>query len=455
MLNANDLGDCEFQRDYGVRLSYVAGSMYQGISSKELVVKMGTSRLLSFLGTGGININKIEAYIDYIQSHLTDNQPYGCNLLYSPEFPDLEKKTVDLFLKKKVSHIEASAYVIITTELIRYRLSGVRRGNNGQIVVPNSILAKISHPSVAKSFMLPPPKKTVDKLLKTQQITAEAAELSQYIPMSYDICVESDSGGHTSQGVSLVLLPTIQKIRDAITKNYAYKKRIRVGAAGGIGTPEAAAAIFLLDADFILTGSINQCTVEAGTSDMVKNLIQHLSTEDTTHVPAGDMFEVGGKVQVVRRGLLFPGRAQHLYDLYKQHSSIAHLDNETANYLQEKYFKQSFTEIWNKTSKYYLMVKPEVIEKAEQIPKYKMALIFRWYFMRATKMALLGDIDNKLNYQIQCGPALGAFNQWVKNTSIESWRERHVDHIAIMLMNETANYIAQKLYKYTSRPLEH
>ena len=46
---------------------------------------------------------------------------------------------------------------------------------------------------------------------------------------------------------------------------YRYTKAIRVGAAGGIGTPEAAAAAFVLGADFILTGSINQCTVEAGT----------------------------------------------------------------------------------------------------------------------------------------------------------------------------------------------
>jgi trans-AT polyketide synthase/acyltransferase/oxidoreductase domain-containing protein len=46
-------------------------------------------------------------------------------------------------------------------------------------------------------------------------------------------------------------------------KKYQYHKKIRIGAAGGIGTPEAAAVAYMLGAEFIMTGSINQCTVEA------------------------------------------------------------------------------------------------------------------------------------------------------------------------------------------------
>lgn len=85
-------------------------------------------------------------------------------------------------------------------------------------------------------------------------------------------------------------------------------QKIRVGAAGGIGTPEAAAAAFILGADFIVTGSINQCTVEAGTSEIVKDLLQEINVQDTEYAPAGDMFELGAKVQVLKKGLfLRPG----------------------------------------------------------------------------------------------------------------------------------------------------
>ena len=48
----------------------------------------------------------------------------------------------------------------------------------------------------------------------------------------------------------------------------------RLGAAGGLGVPEAVAAAFVLGADFVLTGSINQCTAECGTSERVKDMLQ-------------------------------------------------------------------------------------------------------------------------------------------------------------------------------------
>ena len=60
---------------------------------------------------------------------------------------------------------------------------------------------------------------------------------------------------------------------------------IRVGAAGGIGAPEAAAAAFVMGADFVLTGSINQCTVEAGMSDAVKDLLLEINVQDTGYAP--------------------------------------------------------------------------------------------------------------------------------------------------------------------------
>src|SRR6185295_12181791 len=117
---------------------------------------------------------------------------------------------------------------------------------------------------------------------------------------------------------------------------------IHVGAAGGIGTPQAAAAALIMGADFILTGSINQCTVEAGTSDAVKDLLQELNVQDTDYAPAGDMFEIGARIQVARRGLFFPARANKLYELYQRHGSLDEIDPKTRQQIQDRYFKRSF-----------------------------------------------------------------------------------------------------------------
>jgi trans-AT polyketide synthase/acyltransferase/oxidoreductase domain-containing protein len=67
-----------------------------------------------------------------------------------------------------------------------------------------------------------------------------------------------------------------------------------------------------------------------------------------------------------------------------------------------------------------------------------MALIFRWYFGYSTRLALNGDKDSRVDYQVHCGPALGAFNQWVKGTALEDWRMRNVDEIGRKLMTEAA-----------------
>ena len=75
--------------------------------------------------------------------------------------------------------------------------------------------------------------------------------------------------------------------------------------------------------------------------------------------------------------------------------------------------------------------------------KKQMACVFKWYFSYSTELALNGDEQNKVNFQIHCGPALGAFNQWVKGTKLEDWRNRHVDEIGFELMESTASYITR------------
>jgi trans-AT polyketide synthase/acyltransferase/oxidoreductase domain-containing protein len=440
-VSPEDLGSPSFRSQHRLRYAYLAGSMYKGIASKELVVRMGKAGLLGFLGTGGLGLERIESDLLFIQHELREKGAYGLNLLASPMQPGLEEATVDLYLRFQVPRIEAAAFTQISSALVRYRAKGITLNRDGTIHIPNKILAKVSRPEVAEQFLSPPPDALVRRLVESGKITTQEARLAQRLPMADEICVEADSAGHTDRGVLHTLLPVMLRLRDKVVRSYSSPIHVYVGAAGGIGTPEAIAAAFVLGADFVLTGSINQCTVEAGTSETTKDLLQGAGVQDTDIVPAGDMFELGAKVQVFKKGLLFPSRAKKLYDLYRQYDSLEQIDPPTRAQLETRYFKRSFAEIFAETKAYYQRVLPQVIERAERDPKQKMALVFRWYFIHTNRLALRGDPAEKVDYQIHCGPAMGAFNQWVKGTDLEDWRNRHVDEIGVRLMRTAAQFL--------------
>ncbi len=57
-------------------------------------------------------------------------------------------------------------------------------------------------------------------------------------------------------------------------------------------------------------------------SDSVKDLLQDINIQDTDYAPAGDMFEIGAKVQVLKKGVFFPARAGKLFMLYNHYNAL-------------------------------------------------------------------------------------------------------------------------------------
>lgn len=442
LIEATSLGSAAFRRRHGVRHAYMTGAMYRGVASADLVVRMGKAGFLSFFGAGGLSPAKIEQAILRIQAELDAGQPYGMNLLANYEYPAQEEAVVDLYLRYGIRTVEAAAFMQITPALVRFRLQGLRRNAQGEPVCSHRVIAKVSRPEVARAFMSPPPRAIVDRLLERGQVTAEQAAQSQSIPMSHDVCVEADSGGHTDGGIVAVMLPPLMRLRDEMQASHAYADPICMGLAGGIGCPEAAAAAFLLGADFIVTGSINQCTVESGMSADGKSLLQAMDIQDTEYAPAGDMFEIGAQVQVLKKSVFFPARANKLLSLYRHHESLDDIPERTRRQLETTFFRKTFGEIWDETRAYFRSAGMEhEIAKAEANAKHKMSLVFRWYFAYSTRIAMEGKGDDRVNYQIQTGPALGSFNQWVKGTALEPWTARHADDIAVRLMEAAADHL--------------
>ncbi|HVI53490.1 MAG TPA: ACP S-malonyltransferase [Luteibacter sp.] len=446
---ATSLGSPVFQRRFGLKYAYMAGAMYRGVASADLVIRMGKAGLLSFFGAGGLSPAKIETNLVRIQAELAAGQPYGMNLLANYEYPAREEAVVDLYLRHGVKNVEAAAFMQMTPALVRFRLQGLRMNERNELVCDHRIVAKVSRPEVATAFMSPAPRAIVESLLERRQITPQQAEWSQRVPVSDDICVEADSGGHTDGGIAAVMLPPMLRLRDEMQRRHRYAEPICMGLAGGIGGPEAASAAFLLGADFIVTGSINQCTVEAGMSADGKSMLQEMDIQDTEYAPAGDMFEMGAQVQVLKKSVFFPARANKLLSLYRHHESLDDIPARTRQQLEGTFFKKTFDEIWHETAGYLRSAQMEhEVAKAEANPKHKMALVFRWYFTHCTRVAMEGAGTDRVNYQIHTGPALGSFNQWVKGTELEPWTNRHVDDIALKIMEAAADHLTRSYARF-------
>lgn len=444
------LGDRSFLEVHGVRFPYVAGAMANGIATAQLVIAMARAGMLGFFGSAGLPIERVEKALDEIEAALGKDGPaWGSNLIHSPNEPQLEEAVVDLYLRRGVRRVSASAYMKLTPMVVRYAASGLSVDPAGRIQRQNHLFAKISRPEVAARFMSPPPAEMLEALVALGKLTAEEARLAATLPVAEDYTVEADSGGHTDNQSLTALFPTILDLRDRLAAEHGYSRPIRIGAAGGLGTPSAVAAAFALGAAYVLTGSVNQSAVESGLSDAGKALLAKAGLADVVMAPAADMFELGVEVQVLKRGTMFGPRAARLYELYREFDSLEAIPAEVIARLEKEMFQAPVEEVWEGTKKFFERVDPREIERAERDPKHRMALVFRAYLGQSSGWAIQGDPKRRMDYQIWCGPAMGAFNAWVRGSFLAEPANRSVVQIARNLLEGAAVITrAQQLRSY-------
>ncbi|MBC8122871.1 MAG: PfaD family polyunsaturated fatty acid/polyketide biosynthesis protein, partial [Gemmatimonadaceae bacterium] len=318
---------------------------------------------------------------------------------------------------------------------------GMRKLPDGSIHAPNSVFAKVSSLDVAAQFMAPPPAAMLKQLVQVGKLTAIEAELAAQLPVAQDITAEADSGGHTDRRPLSVLLPQMVRLRDELAERHGYRRlgvELRVGAGGGIGDPMSARAAFALGADYILTGSINQTSLQAGTSALTRQMLTQASMADVVMAPAADMFEMGVQVQVLKRGSFYAQRARKLYEVYKTYASLEAIPPEERTKLERDIFRQTLEEVWASTAGYWQQRDPKQLEKAALDGKHKMALAFRAYLGLSSRWAQTGQADRKSDYQIWCGPAMGLFNSWATGTWLETLENRDVTLMGLALMQGAA-----------------
>ncbi len=436
-ISLQQMGDRNFLAFHGVKYAYTTGAMASAIASEEMVIALGKAKILASFGAGGLPPQRLEAAINRIQQALPQG-PYAFNLIHSPNEPTIERGAVDLYLKYGVKTIEASAFLDITPNIVYYRAAGLSLNPANQIQINNKVIAKISRREVATKFMQPAPEKILKDLVAQGLITELQANLARKIPLADDITVEADSGGHTDNRPLVCLLPSMIALRDEIQAKYNYTHPIRVGVAGGIATPESTLAAFMMGAAYVVTGSINQSCVESGASEHTKKLLAQAEMADVIMAPAADMFEMGVKLQVLKRGTMFALRAQKLYEIYRNYNSIDEIPEGERLKLEKQIFRKTLSEVWEATANYLSQKNPAKLGKALNNPKLKMALIFRWYLGLSSRWSNSGEKGREVDYQIWCGPAMGGFNDWVRGSYLSEPENRHVVDVANHMMTGAA-----------------
>jgi trans-AT polyketide synthase/acyltransferase/oxidoreductase domain-containing protein len=433
------LGSSEFLETHGVRFPYVSGAMAHGIASPRLVLAMARAELLAFYGSAGVPLDEVETNVTGIQRELADlGASWGSDLIHTPHDPTLEERLVALYLKHGVRRVSASAFMRLTPAVVRYACTGLSLAPDGSVRRENHLFAKLSRPETARLFMSPAPAEIVTALVSRGLLSDREASLAAHVALAEDITVEADSGGHTDNRPLTALLPVILELRAELQDAHGYARATRIGAAGGIGTPGAVAAAFGLGAAYVMTGSTNQASAEASTSDLAKEMLAAADLTDVAMAPSPDMFEMGVKVQVLKRGTMFASRATLLRELYRTHSGLEDLPADVVARIEREIFQRPLAEVWEETRAFFASRDPREVERAERDPKHRMALVFRWYIGLASHWAIQGLASRKMDFQIWCGPAMGAFNRWARGSFLAERSNRGVVQIALNLLEGAA-----------------
>ena len=129
----------------------------------------------------------------------------------------------------------------------------------------------------------------------------------------------------------------------------------------------------MMGAAYVVSGSVNQACTESGACEYTRQMLAKADMADVGMAPSADMFELGARVQVLKKGSLFAMRAQKLYELYNTYESWEDVP-AVREELETKVFQRTFADIWQGTADFFKQRDPEQIEKAEQNPKKR----WRW-----------------------------------------------------------------------------
>ncbi len=436
-------GAASFRARYGLRDAYAAGPLAYGVSGPAMVGALARGGLLGFLGTTGLDLETIRADIATLAS-----QGPGLRAgIALPQHGEDRRQQEEVLSLARLLDLRCAltwATAPPSPELVRFKVAGLTRGPDGQIRSRNRLIVALTNLDSAEPWMSPPPGELLEALHTRGQITASEMALARRLPVADDVIAEAHAGGRTERWPLLALVPCLLRLRDrlAAREGASAGARIHVGAAGEIGDPASLKAAFALGSDFVVTGTINATAVEAATSLRVKEMLAEAGVADCRTAPSLDRFETGGRVQVLARGTRFAQNAEHIYDLYRHYRGIEDIPEGEARQVERTILRRSMSEVWAEIAADLAQRRPEELQLAEEDPRHRMALVFRWYLDMSARWGVAGTRGRTRDYQIVCGPAVGLFNDWVRGTWLEPLVARRVVAIADALLDGASARLA-------------
>lgn len=431
----NILGSRSFKEEYETSYAYVVGGIRDGISSVTMMKSLEKGNILGFLGTKGLSLQETQQIIESALREVKQDK-LGVHITCDVLQPEYSDEKLQLIIKYNINRLQISGFQKPTEKLYEYRIHNIRQRENAS----DKLLVCVNNRKATEEFMKPIPKYFIQMQMQLGNIDSKEAEFLSKIPLCDDICIENDGLGVNHFG----WISSFKKLNHDMSESYGMKKRVRIGICGNIGNPQMLAVAFFSGADFVMTSTINQCTLEADTSERVKELLQEAKENDFLFAPTDNLFEFGEKKSILKKGTLYAVRAQKVYDIYLKYSSLEEIPDEQEELL-EYYFGISLEQMYQSIVR--RVSNREKILIGEQ-PKYKLGVVLKEYLQLCFIQVKIGEKDWEINYGIEVGSELADMNRWLEGTDLETWKQRKVTIIAKRMMDEGADLLKKNCQLY-------
>jgi len=193
---------------------------------------------------------------------------------------------------------------------------------------------------------------------------------------------------------------------------------------GGISTPASALAAFMWAPLMWRKWKCESACVEAGTSACQEVAASGRVTRMWMGAPASDMLRWVSELQVLEAGTTIRAQEPRKINLVLQKRMNPLMKSQQRNASLEKKYQKTM-EKFASCIEFFKQRDPEQIRTAPKtIRAGRWPWFFRWYLGLSPTWPNAGTPDRVLDvFKFWCGPALGAFNDWVKGTYLEHYRK--------------------------------
>jgi PfaD family protein len=135
---------------------------------------------------------------------------------------------------------------------------------------------------------------------------------------------------------------------------------------------------------------------------------------------------------------MFGVRARKLREVYRAYPSLDAIPPAARAELEADVLHARLDDIWAETEAFWRERDPAELARAARDGKHRLALVMRWYLGRSSRWAIDGESARRVDFQIWCGPAMGAFNAWTRGSVLADPAHRTVAQIARNLLEGAA-----------------